>query len=162
MLMPNGKLSICQQVPHLVAPPVEQPKIKKRKKKKKPIKKRPDLQAYILTLNRAKELAKNSNCELRACVEEVSAMPTDARATAFTFGYAVGSLTGILVALGIPVVGVRPVVWKKYFGLVKEAGMSSAEFKKLSQKKLKDLTGVEASTDAAEAALLAIYALNNL
>jgi hypothetical protein len=161
MLMPDGRLSICQQVPHVVVPADKTLKARK-SKKKKPIKKRPDLRAYILTLNRAKELAEECDCELRACVEEVGAMPTDARATAFTFGYAVGSLTGILVALGVPVVSVRPVVWKKYFGLVKSKGMSGTNFKKLSQKKLKDLTGVEASTDAAEAALLAVYALNNL
>jgi hypothetical protein len=161
VLLPDGEFQLCQQVPHLVQKTEEEP-VKRRggkKKKKVPIKKRPDLQQFVLIVRRAQMKASSLGCTLKACVEDVGAMPTDARATAFTFGCAVGSFLGVLTAMNVPIIRVRPAVWKKYLGLARVQGMSDVEFKNLSRDKIKELAGLDVKSDAAEAALLAYYAM---
>ena len=49
----------------------------------------------------------------RAFVELTGARPTDAKKAAFAFGRARGCIEGVCGALGIPVVFIAPVVWKR-------------------------------------------------
>lgn len=55
-----------------------------------------------------------------ACIEKVGARPTDGGTSAFRFGQTAGKLQAILEVLGIPATRVTPVVWKRYFGLLKQ------------------------------------------
>jgi crossover junction endodeoxyribonuclease RuvC len=52
-----------------------------------------------------------------AYLEAVSAMPGQGVSSMFSFGTSYGIVQGVLAALGIPVVLVRPVVWKSRAGL---------------------------------------------
>jgi crossover junction endodeoxyribonuclease RuvC len=49
----------------------------------------------------------------RAFVELTGARPTDAKKAAFAFGRARGCIEGVCGGLGIPVVFIAPVVWKR-------------------------------------------------
>lgn len=52
-----------------------------------------------------------------AVVEQVSSMPGQGVASTFKFGTAYGAALGVLGALEIPIVHVRPNRWKKDFGI---------------------------------------------
>lgn len=49
----------------------------------------------------------------RLILEDVASRPGEGTASSFAFGWSSGLLEGIAVGLGIPVVRVRPNVWKK-------------------------------------------------
>jgi crossover junction endodeoxyribonuclease RuvC len=49
----------------------------------------------------------------RVCLEKVSAMPKQGVSSTFRFGTGWGMVRGVCAALGIPVVLVPPLVWKK-------------------------------------------------
>jgi crossover junction endodeoxyribonuclease RuvC len=52
-----------------------------------------------------------------AVLEEVSAMPGQGVTSMFRFGQSVGAVEGVLAALRMPLVRVRPQEWKKHAGL---------------------------------------------
>jgi hypothetical protein len=52
-----------------------------------------------------------------AVVEDISAMPKQGISSAFRFGRATGSFEGVLSALEIPTVFIRPATWKKPLGV---------------------------------------------
>jgi crossover junction endodeoxyribonuclease RuvC len=49
-----------------------------------------------------------------AVVEDVHAMPKQGITSTFRFGHATGSITGLLIGLGIPLSYVTPQEWQKY------------------------------------------------
>jgi crossover junction endodeoxyribonuclease RuvC len=53
----------------------------------------------------------------QACVEFVSARPTDGPAGAFAFGRCKGVLEGVLAASGVPVAFLTPPQWKRLVGI---------------------------------------------
>lgn len=53
-----------------------------------------------------------------AVVEEVGAMPGQGVTSMFSFGHATGSVMGVLGALGIKTVLIRPQEWKRAHGLI--------------------------------------------
>lgn len=55
--------------------------------------------------------------EVRACVEQVGAMPRESPKASFSFGRSAGFIEGVLQTFGISYQLVRPQVWKKEFGL---------------------------------------------
>ena len=65
-----------------------------------------------------KRINKNENSEVRAVIEQVSAMPGQGVTSMFNFGQSFGILKGICSAMQIPVYFVRPAKWKKYFNLI--------------------------------------------
>ena len=65
-----------------------------------------------------------------AYVEQVSAMPGQGVSGMFNFGVSYGVVQGVLAALKIPMVLIRPAVWKKRAGLLgkdKEAARTLAQ-----------------------------------
>lgn len=62
----------------------------------------------------------------KAIIEQVSAMPGNGVAGMFRFGQAVGTIAGVVGALGIPVQWVTPSKWKKESGLDATAEKSRA------------------------------------
>ena len=65
-----------------------------------------------------KRINKIENSEVRAVIEQVSAMPGQGVTSMFNFGQSFGILKGICSAMQIPVYFVRPTKWKKYFNLI--------------------------------------------
>jgi crossover junction endodeoxyribonuclease RuvC len=57
--------------------------------------------------------------EMVVYMEAVTSMPRDAQTISFSLGDSVGTVRGVLAALGIPLTLVRSQVWKKHFGLLK-------------------------------------------
>jgi hypothetical protein len=51
--------------------------------------------------------------DVLACVENVHAMPSQGRSSIFTFGVGLGTVLGILKALGIPYATVAPQKWQR-------------------------------------------------
>ena len=51
-------------------------------------------------------------------IERVGVLPTDGRVGAFSFGKGYGQWLGILGCLGVPVVEVSPLIWKRSFGIL--------------------------------------------
>ena len=55
---------------------------------------------------------------VRVVIEQVSAMPGQGVTSMFNFGQSFGILKGICSAMQLSMYFVRPVKWKKYFGLI--------------------------------------------
>lgn len=66
----------------------------------------------------------------RAIIEAVHARPTDSKVAAFTFGRNVGALEAVIMASGLPLRRVPPIVWRRWSGLApgapKEASIAAA------------------------------------
>ena len=62
----------------------------------------------------------------RAVIEQVSAMPGNGVSGMFRFGQAVGTIAGVVGALGLPVTWVSPSKWKRAAGLDATAERSRA------------------------------------
>jgi len=56
--------------------------------------------------------------EIKAVIEQVSAMPGQGVTSMFNFGQSFGILKGICSAMQLPMYFVRPAKWKKYFNLI--------------------------------------------
>jgi len=86
-------------------------------------------------------------------IEEVSAMPNDGPVQAFRFGFVTGVVRGIVVAHNIPVLKIRPAVWKSLLGLKSDKNLSLD----LARKEFKnnDFFTLKKHNGRAEAALLA-------
>jgi crossover junction endodeoxyribonuclease RuvC len=65
-----------------------------------------------------KRINKNEKQNVRVIIEQVSAMPGQGVTSMFNFGQSFGILKGICSAMQLPMYFVRPVKWKKYFGLI--------------------------------------------
>ena len=59
------------------------------------------------------------NKEIVIVVEHVNAMPGQGVTSMFNFGQSFGVIKGICSALSLPIYFVRPMIWKKYFNLIK-------------------------------------------
>ena len=57
--------------------------------------------------------------EIVVVIEQVSAMPGQGVTSMFNFGQSFGVLKGICSAMQLSMYFIRPVKWKKYFGLIK-------------------------------------------
>ena len=57
--------------------------------------------------------------DIIVAIEQVSAMPGQGVTSMFNFGQSFGVLKGICSAMQLSMYFVRPVKWKKYFGLIK-------------------------------------------
>lgn len=74
--------------------------------------------AATLANNLKAMLAAHSGAYVIAVLEQVNALPKQGSASGFRFGQSDGILRGVLGALGIGIVEVAPVRWKKYMGLI--------------------------------------------
>ena len=72
-------------------------------------------QVYNEISKRIKQFEKN---QIRAVIEQVSAMPGQGVTSMFNFGQSFGILKGICTAMQLPMYFVRPTKWKKYFNLL--------------------------------------------
>jgi crossover junction endodeoxyribonuclease RuvC len=93
----------------------------------------------------------------QARLESVSAMPGQGVSSMFSFGHAVGTVWGVLGALGIPVTLVTPQSWKKRAGLIgrdKDAARSLAIQRWPGWR---DLDSKGKGQALADAALIAVY-----
>lgn len=65
-----------------------------------------------------------------AIIEAVHARPTDSKVAAFTFGRNLGALEAIIMAAGLPLHRVPPILWRRWAGLApgapKDASIAAA------------------------------------
>ena len=73
-------------------------------------------QVYNEISSRIKNIPKK---EIVVVIEQVSAMPGQGVTSMFNFGQSFGVLKGICSAMQLSMYFIRPVKWKKYFGLIK-------------------------------------------
>lgn len=66
-----------------------------------------------------------------AVIEDVHSMPGQGVVSTFTFGYNAGILYGVLASLSIPIIRVKPSVWKPALGLSSDKKRSIALAKKI-------------------------------
>ena len=104
--------SICFFQDGKIIDVVEMPTMTEGKKNKRQVN---GSQIYNEILKRIKQFEKQ---EIRAVIEQVSAMPGQGVTSMFNFGQSFGILKGICSAMQIPMYFVRPAKWKKYFNLI--------------------------------------------
>jgi hypothetical protein len=75
--------------------------------------------AYLLTANVPKPPPSN---EVRAALEQTSAMPGQGVASMFSMGHSFGACHGVLGTLGYDLTLVRPAQWKKDLGIGRKKG----------------------------------------
>ena len=92
---------------------IEMPTMAEGKKNKKQIN---GTQIYNEILKRIENLSKK---DIFVVIEQVSAMPGQGVTSMFNFGQSFGVIKGICSAMQLSTFYVRPVKWKKYFGLIK-------------------------------------------
>lgn len=91
-------------------------------------------------------------------LEDVHSMPTDGVASAFTFGHNVGGIEAVLNILNIKYTKVRPSVWMKSFGFVRDKDNESKyAFKKRIYEYAKQLTNLKLHQNQADAVMLSLY-----
>lgn len=91
---------------------------------------------------------------LLAVVEEVGAMPKQGLSSTFRFGYGAGSCAGILAALQIKTVFVRPAIWKSLMNVTHDKKTSLELARKMFPEVASHLSR-QKDDGRAEAALLA-------
>ena len=92
---------------------IEMPTMTDGKKNKKQVN---GSQIFNEISERIKKLDKK---ETRVIIEQVSAMPGQGVTSMFNFGQSFGVIKGICSAMQLSTYYIRPVKWKKYFGLIK-------------------------------------------
>jgi len=90
-----------------------------------------------------------------AFIEDVHSCPKDGHVGAFAFGRTVGSLTGVLAALGVPTHAVGILAWKRAMRVTSNKGTAKARAARLFPGKAKLLK----TADDCEAALIGLYGL---
>jgi hypothetical protein len=95
----------------------------------------------------------------RAVIEQVSAMPGQGVSSMFRFGQALGTIAGVVGALGLPVQWVSPAKWKREAGLDATAERSRGRAIETWPKQAV-LFARKKDHNRAEAALLARWALD--
>ena len=93
-----------------------------------------------------------------AAVEDVHAMPEQGVVSTFRFGYNAGILLGVLQALNIKVLRIKPNVWKPALGLSRDKNDSLKLARKLFPRYSKKYFTRKKDDGRAEAALLAHFA----
>ena len=73
-------------------------------------------QIYNEILSRINKIKKE---DIFVVIEQVSAMPGQGVTSMFNFGQSFGVLKGICSAMQLSMYFIRPMKWKKYFGLIK-------------------------------------------
>ena len=63
-------------------------------------------------------IANENKKDIKAVIEQVSAMPGQGVTSMFNFGQSFGVIKGICSAMQLPIFFVRPAKWKKYFELI--------------------------------------------
>ena len=91
---------------------IEMPNMADGKKNKRQVN---GAQVYNEIFERIKNYNKK---DIKVVIEQVSAMPGQGVTSMFNFGQSFGVLKGICSAMQLPMYFVRPVKWKKYFGLI--------------------------------------------
>tara|TARA_B100001540_G_C15609613_1_gene552444 strand:- start:299 stop:793 length:495 start_codon:yes stop_codon:yes gene_type:complete len=92
---------------------IEMPTMADGKKNKKQIN---GTQIYNEILGRIRGFSKK---DIFVVIEQVSAMPGQGVTSMFNFGQSFGVIKGICSAMQLSTYFIRPVKWKKYFGLIK-------------------------------------------
>jgi crossover junction endodeoxyribonuclease RuvC len=92
---------------------IEMPTMADGKKNKKQIN---GTQIYNEILRRIRNFSKK---DIFVVIEQVSAMPGQGVTSMFNFGQSFGVIKGICSAMQLSTYFIRPVKWKKYFGLIK-------------------------------------------
>ena len=92
---------------------IEMPTMADGKKNKKQIN---GTQIYNEILVRVRDFSKK---DIFVVIEQVSAMPGQGVTSMFNFGQSFGVIKGICSAMQLSTYFIRPVKWKKYFGLIK-------------------------------------------
>ena len=92
---------------------IEMPTMADGKKNKKQIN---GTQIYNEILGRIRNFSKK---DIFVVIEQVSAMPGQGVTSMFNFGQSFGVIKGICSAMQLSTYFIRPVKWKKYFGLIK-------------------------------------------
>lgn len=101
---------------------------------------------------------------LTVCIEQVHAMPTDGKQSAFIFGRNTGVAIGISISNGFPVEYVDPGTWQLEFGLGSIPDDGTGRTKKSQRKaahqaKARELLpGIDMQLDVCDAYLIAEYA----
>lgn len=67
-------------------------------------------------------LGQHPGAAVQVVLEQVNGFSSDGGSFAFKFGQADGLVRGVLACMRLPVIEVRPQVWKGHFGLVKPKG----------------------------------------
>jgi crossover junction endodeoxyribonuclease RuvC len=93
-----------------------------------------------------------------ACVELVGAMPGQGVSSCFAFGRDAGMLEGALAGLGVPLLLVPPVVWKREMGVNSSKDSSRHRALQLWPAWAREFARVK-DDGRAEAALLGLYGL---
>ena len=96
-----------------------------------------------------------------AVIEDVSSMPGEGVVSVFRFGYNAGVLLGVLQALDIKVLRVKPSVWKPALGLSSDKKKSLALAKKRFPRYSHHFSRAK-DDGRAEAALIAHFASESL
>ena len=109
---PGMSGSICFFEDGKILDVIEMPTMTDGKKNKKQVN---GSQIYNEISRRIDKIEKKN---IRAIIEQVSAMPGQGVTSMFNFGQSFGILKGICSAMQIPMYFVRPAKWKKYFGLI--------------------------------------------
>ena len=91
-----------------------------------------------------------------AILEEPGAMPEQGLSSTFRFGHVCGQIHGVLAGHYIPVVPIKPAVWKCALGLDQDKTISILRAN-LEFPAAKDLWTLKKHNDRAEAALLTVY-----
>lgn len=92
-----------------------------------------------------------------AVLEEPGAMPEQGLSSTFRFGHVCGQIHGVLAGHYIPVVPVKPPVWKSALALTDNKDDSRARAS-IEFPAFKDLWTLKGQNDRAEAALMTVYA----
>jgi len=88
-------------------------------------------------------------------IEAVHSMPGQGVRSMFTFGRALGTVEGIVAALGVAAVSIPPHVWKRLMGVSKDKASGRAAAARLWPQH-RDLFARVKDTGRAEAALIAV------
>ena len=89
--------------------------------------------------------------------ETVRAMPGQGSVSMFSFGRSVGTIEGILVGNGLPIVMVTPQKWKKYFGLIKKSKEASLSLILQRYPQYLNMFKLKKHVDRADATLMALW-----
>jgi crossover junction endodeoxyribonuclease RuvC len=104
-------------------------------------------------------IARSDGHEVKALIEQVSAMPGQGVTSMFTFGRGYGFMRGVLISLAIPILEVHPKTWQKPLGVQpRNKEEKKKAFKNRLKAKAQQLFPGFKMTDAVcDAALIAKY-----
>jgi hypothetical protein len=109
--------------------------------------------AHTLSHELRRAIPTRDMTEVLAVIEDVHSMPRDGKVQAFSFGYSLGVVQGVLACLGVKAIAVTPAVWKGYYGLSRDKKASILKANEL----FPQLHLSSRQDGEAEAALLALY-----